>query len=127
MFNRSNYPEDHQSGITTGGNKVTGMMKDEAGGNIIEEFVGFNAKLYNYKIKGEKGKRGTKIKGIKAVIKNIAHNNYECLFSGNMQMSKMNVIRTNKHEVFTENINKIALNTNDDKKIIREIRYIYLF
>ena len=26
------------------------MMKDEAGGNIIEEFVGFNAKLYNYKI-----------------------------------------------------------------------------
>ena len=50
MFNRSNYPEDHQSGITTGGNKVTGMMKDEAGGNIIEEFVGFSAKLYNYKI-----------------------------------------------------------------------------
>ena len=38
----------------------------------------------------------------------------------------MNVIRTNKHEVFTETINKIALNTNDDKKIIREIRYIYL-
>ena len=42
-------------------------------------------------------------------------------------MSKMNVIRTNKHEVFTETISKIALNTNDDKKIIREIRYIYLF
>ena len=35
-------------------------------------------------------------------------------------MRKMNVIRANKHEFFTEfftkTINKIALSTNDDKK-----------
>jgi len=30
--------------------KVVGMMKDEAGGNIIEEFVGLQSKLYAYKM-----------------------------------------------------------------------------
>ena len=37
-----------------------------------------------------------------------------------MQMRKMNVVRSHKHEVFTETINKIALSANDDKRIIRE-------
>lgn len=41
-------------------------------------------------------------------------------------MSKMNVIRTNKHEVFTETIRKIALNTNDDKKIMRDKIHILI-
>lgn len=41
-------------------------------------------------------------------------------------MSKMNVIRTNKHEVFTETISKIALNTNDDKKIMRDKIHILI-
>ena len=30
----------------------------------------------------------------------------------------MNVIRSHKHEIFTEEINKVALNGNDDKRII---------
>ena len=30
--------------------KVPGMMKDEAGGKIIEGFVGLRAKLYSYKM-----------------------------------------------------------------------------
>jgi len=30
--------------------KVVGMMKDKAGGNIIEEFVGLRSKLYAYKM-----------------------------------------------------------------------------
>ena len=32
-------------------------------------------------------------------------------------MKKMNLIRSPRHEVFTETINKIALSANDDKKI----------
>ena len=30
----------------------------------------------------------------------------------------MNVIRSNKHEVYTEEVNKIALCSNDDKRHI---------
>ena len=44
-FDTSNFSLNHPSGIPTGINKkVPGMFKDEAGGEIIEEFVGLRAK-----------------------------------------------------------------------------------
>ena len=50
-FDTSNFSENHPSGILVGANKkVVGMFKDEAGGKIIEEFVGLRAKLYSYKM-----------------------------------------------------------------------------
>ena len=49
-FDTSNFPKDHSSGIQGKNKKVPGMMKDEAGGKIIEEFVGLRAKLYSYKM-----------------------------------------------------------------------------
>ena len=50
-FDTSDYPSNHPSGIPTGCNKkVLGMFKDEAGGKIIDEFVGLRAKLYSYKM-----------------------------------------------------------------------------
>ena len=52
-------------------------MKDEAGGRIIEGFIGLRAKLYSYKM--FKGKEEKKCKGIKkSVIKNnISHEDYK--------------------------------------------------
>ena len=41
-------------------------------------------------------------------------------FSKKPQMRKMNVIRSHKHEIFSETVNKIALSANDDKRIILE-------
>ena len=35
-------------------------------------------------------------------------------------MRSMNVIRSHKHEIFTETINKVALSSEDDKRIICE-------
>ena len=35
-------------------------------------------------------------------------------------MRKMNVIRSHRHEIFSETVNKIALSANDDKRIIME-------
>ena len=44
-FDTSDYPSNHSSGIETGLNsKVLGMVKDEAGGKQIVEFVGLRAK-----------------------------------------------------------------------------------
>ena len=43
-FDTSNFPKDHPSGISLKNKKVLGMMKDKAGGKIIEEFVGLRAK-----------------------------------------------------------------------------------
>ena len=69
MFDTSNFDKNHSSGIQGKNKKVPGMMKDEAGGKIIEGFVGLRAKLYSYKM--FEGKEEKKCKGIKkAVIKN---------------------------------------------------------
>ena len=32
----------------------------------------------------------------------------------------MNVIRSHGHEMYTEDVNKIALSANDDKRVIQE-------
>ena len=57
-FDTSDYPPNHPSGIPSGFNKkVLGMFKDEAGGKVIDEFVGLRAKLYSYKMfEGEESK-----------------------------------------------------------------------
>ena len=121
-FDTSGYPPDHPSGIPSGFNKkVLGMFKDEVNGNVIDEFVGLRAKLYSYKMfEGEESK---KCKGIKksVVKKSITHEDYKkCLLTGEKQLRKQNIIRSYKHEVYTEEVNKIALSANDDKRYILE-------
>ena len=121
-FDTSDYKSDHPSGILSGFNKkVLGMFKDEANGDIIDEFVGLRAKLYSYKMfKGEESK---KCKGVKksVVKKSIKHEDYKtCLTTGNEQLRKQNIIRSYKHEVYTEEVNKIALSASDDKRYILE-------
>ena len=120
-FDTSDYPKDHPSGIETGINKkVIGMFKDEAAGKQIEEFVGLRSKLYSYKMAGVDYK---KCKGVRknVVKKSITHEDYKnCLFTRREQSRKMNVIRSHHHEIYTEEINKIALSADDDKRVIQQ-------
>ena len=121
-FDTSDYPPNHPSGIPSGFNKkVLGMFKDEVNGRYIEEFVGLRAKLYSYKMfEGEESK---KCKGVKksVVKKSITHEDYKkCLFTGKKQLRKMNIIRSHMHEVYTEEVNKVALCSDDDKRYILE-------
>ena len=119
-FDTSDYPENHPSGIPTGINKkVLGMFKDEAAGKIIKEFVGLRAKLYSYKM--DEGGENKKCKGIKkqVVTTSIKHEDYKtCLRTGKEQLRKQNILRGYEHEVYTEEVNKVALSALDDKRHI---------
>ena len=42
----------------------------------------------------------------------------ECLFSRKDQNRKMNVIRSHCHEIYTDEINEIALSSDDDKRVV---------
>ena len=42
----------------------------------------------------------------------------ECLLSRKEQHRKMNVIRSHRHEIYTKEINKIYLSSDDDKRVI---------
>ena len=113
-FETGNYPKDHPSGILAGCNKkVAGIMKDETGGKISEDFFWLRAEIYSSKML--EGKEEKKCKGVKkhVIKKNISHEDNET-----MQMRKLYVVRSYKHEIVTETINKIALSTNNDKRII---------
>jgi len=103
--------------------KVPGTFKDECGGEIISEFCGRRAKLYAFTKDGEEEKRR---KGVKkpVVSKSIHLEDFKrCVFTGKEEHRKMNVIRSREHELFTETVNKIALSSSDDKRIIRATKY----
>ncbi|XP_065650921.1 uncharacterized protein LOC136079131 [Hydra vulgaris] len=125
-FNTSEFDPKHPAIELVGfkverNKKVIGMFKDESGGAQIEEFVGLRSKLYSYKVHGKENK---KCKGIKKNIvkSHITHEDYKhCLLNKVDQIMKMNVIRSHSHEIYTEEVNKIALGADDDKRVILEV------
>ena len=118
-FDTSNFPPNNSFGISTGVNKmVIGMFKDEVGGKIVIEFVGLRAKNYSYLCDGEEYK---KCKGIKKSVteRDIHHEDYiNCLFEEVQLRRRMNVFQSHLHDVYSKEINKIALSANDDKRVV---------
>ena len=99
--------------------KVIGLMKDELGGKIITEFVILRPKTYSYLT--DDGKEDKKAKGTKkCIIKNmIKVNDYKkYLLNDEVKLKSQRKFISKKHDVYTENINKIALSNNDDKRIV---------
>ena len=57
--------------------------------------------------------KGTKIK------KMLKFEDYKkCLFGNEPMLKSQQRLKSENHEVYTENINKIALNSNDDERIV---------
>ena len=99
--------------------KVIGLMKDELEEEIITEFVTLRPKTYSYLTddsKEEKKAKGTKKCVIKKMIK---FDDYKkCLLNEKVILISQQRFISNKHDVYTENVNKIALSNNDDKRIV---------
>ena len=117
-FDTSNYEVGRP--LSTGKNKkVIGLMKDELGGRIMMEFITLRPKAYTYLT--DNGNEDKKAKGTKkCVIKRmIRFDDYKkCLLNGEVILKSQQRFRSKGHDVYTENINKIALNNNDDKRIV---------
>ena len=117
-FDTSNYEVNRP--LPMGKNKkVIGLMKDELGGKIITEFVTLRPKTYSYLT--DDGKEDKKAKGTKKCVikKMIKFNDYKkCLLNDQVILKSQQRFTSKKHDVYTENINKIALSNNDDKRIV---------
>ena len=71
------------------------------------------------------GKENKKAKGTKKCIikKMIKFNDYKkCLLNDEMIFKSQQRFISKKHDIYTENINKIALSNNDDKRIISSVK-----
>ena len=117
-FDTSNYEVNRP--LPIGKNKkVIGLMKDELGGKIIMEFVTLRPNTYSYLT--DDGKEDKKAKGTKKCVikKMIKFNDYnKCLLNDELILKSQQRFISKKHDVYTENINKIALSNDDDKRII---------
>ena len=124
-FDTSGYNKKNAKSLPIGKNKkVIGLMKDELGDVIMTEFVALRPKLYSYrKVDGSKTSKDKKCKGIKKCIvkKTLTFEDYKtCLFSDSTEQRSQLMFRSTKHEVHTIKVNKVALNRDGDKWIIKK-------
>ena len=122
-FDTNDYAKNHPAvlgglPIVKENKKKIGLMKDECGGKIVTEWVALRPKLYSFLTEdGEK----QKAKGLKKSMKNksLRHENFlKCLRTGESQTRKQCLFRSRDHHIFTENMVKVALSANDDKRIV---------
>ena len=119
LFDTSNYNENDKRPLPIGKNKkVPGLFKDELGGKIITEVVALRPKTYAYLM--DDGSDHKKAKGTKkCVIKQkLMFENYkDCLFNNKTVYRSQERFKSYYHDVYTEEVNKIALSSNDDKRL----------
>ena len=117
-FDTSNYEFDRP--LPKGKNKkVIGLMKDELGGKIMTEFVAVRPKTYSYLMDdGGSDKKAKEAK--KCVIKRrLKFNDYkDCLLNNEIVLKSQQRFKSERHDVYTEEINKIVLSSNDIKDCI---------
>ena len=121
-FDTSNYSEDNKFGILRRNKAVPGIFKDEYGGKVLQEFIGFRSKMYCHKVVGDKDKKV--VKGIRKIVLNnsISFNDFkECLLKTNVVIYVTQVLfHSIKHEMFTTLQNKVCLSAYDNKRFVAE-------
>ena len=97
---------------------MIGMFKDELGRKIMIEFCALRAKAYVFKLDDDTEKK--KAKGTKkCIVKRelILKNYMDSLFNNEVIIKSQQRFRSDHHRVFTEEVNKIAVSSNDDERL----------
>ena len=121
-FGTSGYSKDDNRPLHIGENKkAIGLMKDELGRHFMIAFVALRAKMDAYR-KIDKKVEEKCCKGTKkcVVAEGLTFDDYKnCLFDGETIYREQMLFENNKHEVYTVNKRKIALNRDDDKRLVQ--------
>ena len=117
-FDTSNYDKNDKKPLPIGKNKKVPGVFDEWGGKIITEVVALRPKTYAYLMDdGSHHKKATGTK--KCVIKQklIFENYRDCLFNNKTVYRSQERFKSYYHDVYREEVNKIALSSNDNKRL----------
>ena len=118
-IDRSGYSCSHPLSMRVN-KKAFSLIKDELGERIMTEFMAPRLKLYVYRILS--GSSGKKCKGVKKcnVKKMLNFDDYkQCLFAGQNTFRKQLLFQNRLHEVYTVEVNKLALSKDNDKQVIQ--------
>ena len=118
-YDTSNYDENDKRPLPVGKNKkVIGLFKDDLGGKIMKEFCALRTKTYSYLMDDNsevKKSKGTKKCVIK--LKTMFENYTDCLFNNKIILKSQQRFKSYNHDVYTEEVNKIAISSDDDKRL----------
>ena len=118
-FDTSNYDENNKRALPIVNiKKASGFFKGELGGKTIKELCALKAKMYAYLMDDDSEKK--KAKGTKkSVIKRrLMHENYkDCLCNNALMLRSQQRFKRDHNEVYTQKVNKIALSSDDDKRL----------
>ena len=95
-------------------------MKYELGGKIMAEFAALRPKTYSYLMDDDDDSEAKKAKRTKkCVIKRmLTFLDYkDCLLNNEIILELQQRFKSERHNVCTAEINKIALSSNDDKRL----------
>ena len=93
-------------------------MKDELGGKIMIEFAALRPKIYSYLMNDANNNK--KAKGTKKYVmkQRLKFNDYKnCLLNNKIILKSQQRFKNKVYNVYTEEINKIVLSSNDDKSL----------
>ena len=113
LYDTSDYPQDHPL-YSSANKKVLGKLKDECAERAIAEYVGLRPKMYSILEAGEKNTK--KANGVKknVVKKLIRHEQYkEALFEKQTFHHGMDVLRSERHRIYGQHLNKVSLSPFD--------------
>jgi len=114
LYDTSDFPKNHQLHSITN-KKVLGKMKDECAGRPIAEYIGLRPKMYS--ILEANGNNIKKAKGVKKVM--VKHEQYrEALFERKTFRHGMDVLRSERHRIYGQHLNKVSLSPFDSKRWI---------
>jgi len=116
-FDFSDYPVSHFL-HSSKNKKVIGKMTDEAQGKILKSFIGVAPKLYSFEGIDIQKRAAKGVK--KSVIKNHLKHEifYKALYNQKKFFCSMNLIRSKRHRLTTNNMTKVALHCFDSKRFI---------
>ena len=117
-YDKSNYDENDKRSLPIGKNiKVVSLFQD-LGGRIMKEFCALCAKTYSHLMDDDSEVKKS-IETKKCVIKpEVVFENYtDCLFKYKIILKSQQRFKNDHHKVYTEEVNKIALSSNDDKRL----------
>ena len=118
-FDTSNCEKNDKRPLPIGINKrVIGKLKDELGGKIMIEFCALRAKTYSFLLNDDTEKKRVKDTKKCIIKRNIMfEHSKDCLFNDKAVIKSQLRFKNDYHDVYTEEVNKIALSSNDDKRI----------
>ena len=115
----SNYNENDKRPLPIGKNKnIPGLFKDELGGKIMTEVVALIPKTYAYLMDGGSDHKKAKRTKKYVIKQKLMFENYkDCLFNNKTIYRSQGRFKSYYYDVYTEEVNKIALSSNYDKRL----------